>query len=253
MVKREKSLGRSFFSPVSSYFFDRNSNYLPQHQSKKNPKSSSLPQNDRSVQDITTITTTTTTTTTTTITITIVNLYLTNNRIDFEIQIQCSNSSSAKTILHISDNNYLSKEETNDCRLKPWGLFLLLRISTCINLLLYYYCNFFCSCENFFFNYGFYIVPYEIFLIQSQSFRRHCVCKHSFILNTSYTVNVLICLGYATVPNFNTLFNSFRGLLESKETGEWKRTLALSSVEVKNSLDFISSHQNDSVVWCLII
>jgi len=41
--------------------------------------------------------------------------------------------------------------------------------------------------------------------------------------------------------------------LKSKETGEWKRTLALSSVEVKNSLDFISSLQKDSTVCCLIM
>jgi hypothetical protein len=39
--------------------------------------------------------------------------------------------------------------------------------------------------------------------------------------------------------------------LESTVSGEWKETLAQSSVEVKYSLNFISTPQYDSTVWCL--
>jgi hypothetical protein len=61
-----------------------------------------------------------------------------------------------------------------------------------------------------------------------------------------------IFLRYAAVLNLKFMLvisDSF--FFEIKETGEWKRTLVLSDVKVKNSWNLVSTPQYDSMFWCL--
>jgi hypothetical protein len=58
----------------------------------------------------------------------------------------------------------------------------------------------------------------------------------------------------ATLPISTPALNISVGpFLESTEPGEWKETLAQSSVEVKYLLNFISTPQYDYTVWILNI